>query len=282
MSEQNSDVRTISDTARWVAYFRARETQRPDALFRDPYAERLAGERGFQIANTLPEGKKHEWAWVARTYLFDKFLLREIQEGADLVVNLAAGLDARPYRMELPSTLRWVEVDLPEIISYKEQVLVNEKPRCQVERIRLDLLNVQARRTIFADLDRRATKMVVLSEGLLIYFSAEEVVSLARDLAAGGHFRSWIIDLASPGQLKLMQSTTGKQLSEIDAAFKFGPPEGPNFFVPYGWEPHDVQGLLKTAAQFKRSPMGLLPLLGERKGVPGNFPWTGVCLLKKR
>jgi len=282
MSEQNSDVRTISDTARWVAYFRARETQRPDALFRDPYAERLAGERGFQIANTLPEGNKHEWAWVARTYLFDKFLLREIQEGADLVVNLAAGLDARPYRMELPSTLRWVEVDLPEIISYKEQVLANEKPRCQVERIRLDLLNVQARRTIFADLDRRATKMVVLSEGLLIYFSAEEVVSLARDLAGGGHFQSWIIDLASPGQLKLMQSTTGKQLSEVDAAFKFGPLEGPNFFVPHGWEPHDVQGLLKTAAQFKRSPMGLLPLWGESKGVPGNFPWTGVCLLKKR
>ena len=102
MTELNSSVRNISDTARWVAYFRARETERPDALFSDPYAERLAGERGFQIANTLPEGNKHEWAWVARTYLFDKFLAVEILKGADLVVNLAAGLDARPYRMDLP------------------------------------------------------------------------------------------------------------------------------------------------------------------------------------
>src|SRR5580704_3087018 len=104
-------VRGVSDTARWVAYFRARETERSDALFRDPYAERLAGERGFQIANTLPEGNKHEWAWVARTYLFDEFLFGEIQGGSDLVVNLAAGLDARPYRMQLPATLRWAEVD---------------------------------------------------------------------------------------------------------------------------------------------------------------------------
>src|SRR5450755_809730 len=125
MNESNSTVRGVSDTARWVAYFRALETQRPDALFRDPYAERLAGEYGFQIANTLPDGNKHEWAWVARTYLFDQFLSRAIEAGADLVVNLAAGLDARPYRMDLPTALQWVEVDLPEIVAYKEEILGN-------------------------------------------------------------------------------------------------------------------------------------------------------------
>jgi methyltransferase (TIGR00027 family) len=282
MNESNSTVRGISDTARWVAYFRARETQRPDALFRDPYAERLAGEHGFQIANTLPDANKHEWAWAARTYLFDQFLSRAIQEGADLVVNLAAGLDARPYRMNLPATLQWVEVDLPDIVSYKEEILKNEKPRCRLERISLDLSDLPARRKLFAELDARATKVVVASEGLLIYFTAEEVASLAKDLAAGKHFQSWIIDLASPGQLRLMQRTTGKQLSDAGAAFKFGPPEGAGFFAPYGWESKDVQGLLKTAAQFKRPPVELLSLLPEPKGNFGNYPWTGVCLLKKR
>jgi methyltransferase (TIGR00027 family) len=281
MNELNSSVRNISDTARWVAYFRARETERCDALFRDPYAERLAGDRGFQIANTLPDGNKHEWAWVARTYLFDKFLLGEIHKGVDLVVNLAAGLDARPYRMDLPATLRWVEVDLPEIVSYKEEILGNEKPGCQLERIALDLSDRTARHKLFADLDQRAKKIVVLTEGLLIYFTSEQVGSLARDLAAGEHFQSWVIDLASPGQLKLMQRTTGEQLSEAGAAFRFGPAEGPNFFVPHGWEPKDVQGLLKTAAQFKRSPKGLLPLVLDPRGAPGKFPWTGVCLLMK-
>ncbi len=282
MSELNLTVRGVSDTARWVAYFRALETRRPDALFRDPYAEKLAGAHGFHIANTLPDGNKHEWAWVARTYLFDQFLSGAIQDGADLVVNLAAGLDARPYRMELPATLQWVEVDLPEVVTYKEEILAEEKPRCRLERVSLDLSDGPARRALFAQLNARATKVVVASEGLLIYFTAEEVASLSTDLAAQNRFRNWIIDLASPGQLRLMQRTTGKQLSEAGAAFKFGPPEGANFFASYGWEPKDVQGMLKTAAQFKRAPVELLSLLPEPKGNPGNYPWTGVCLLKKR
>lgn len=281
MDEANSSVRNISDTARWVAYFRARETQRPDALFRDPFAERLAGERGFQIASTLAQGNKHEWAWVARTYLFDQFLSREIQGGVDLVVNLAAGLDARPYRMDLPPTLQWVEVDLPEIVSYKEEILGNETPKCRLERISLDLSDVSGRSALFAESDRRAKNINVMTEGLLIYFSPEEVASLARDLAMGEHFRSWIIDLASPGQLKLMQRSTGKQLSEANAAFKFGPVEGANFFVPCGWKPADVQGFLKTAAELGRAPQELLSLLPEPKGPLVNYPWTGVCLLKR-
>jgi len=39
-----------------------------------------------------------------------------------MVVNLAAGLDARPYRMSLPASLQWIEVDLPEILAYKEKI----------------------------------------------------------------------------------------------------------------------------------------------------------------
>jgi methyltransferase (TIGR00027 family) len=281
MNDPNPLVRNVSDTARWVAYFRALETQRSDALFRDPYAGRLAGERGYHIANTLPGGNKHEWAWVARTYLFDQFVSREIEEGADLVLNLAAGLDARPYRMELPATLQWVEVDLPEIIAYKEEILVKDKPRCNLERIALDLSDARARCAVFGTLNQRATKIVVMTEGLLIYFTPEEVRSFAMDLASQTQFQAWVIDLASPGQLKLMQRSTGKQLSEAGAAFKFGPPEGPNFFTPLGWEPKVVEGMLKTAAHFNRAPNELLALLPEPKGMPGNFPWTGVCLLKK-
>ena len=92
MIENSQLVRGVADTALWVAYFRACESKRSDAIFRDPFAERLAGERGFQIANTLREGNKQEWVWVARTYLCDRFLERKIQEGADLVLNLAAGI----------------------------------------------------------------------------------------------------------------------------------------------------------------------------------------------
>lgn len=279
MNDSQQLVRDVSDTARWVAFFRARETRRPDALFRDPFAERLTGELGVKIANTLADGNKHEWAWVARTYLFDQFISRSIRGGADLILNLAAGLDARPYRMDIPDSIQWVEVDLPGIVSYKQEILSKDAPRCRLERVSLDLSDVVARRRLFSALNQRARKVVVASEGLLIYFAPEEVASLAKDLAAQEHFLNWIVDLASPGQLKLMQRSMGKELSEAGAAFKFGPAEGADFFARYGWEPKDVQGLLKTAAQFKRSPMELESLLPEPKRISGNYPWTGVCLL---
>ncbi|HYL84252.1 MAG TPA: SAM-dependent methyltransferase [Candidatus Angelobacter sp.] len=276
-------VRNISDTARWAAYFRAQETARPDALFRDPYAERLGGQHGVDIANTLPEGNKHAWAWVARTYLFDQLIARELQQGVDLVLNLAAGLDARPYRMSLPASLQWIEVDLPGILAYKEEILANEKPNCKLERIRLDLSDANARRSVFADLDQRAGKILVLTEGLLIYLSAEEVAALARDLAAGARFQRWMMDLSSPGLLKMMQKTTGKHLSQVGAPFKFAPAEGPDFFKAHGWAPMEVNSLLKTAAKFKRPPffLRLLARLPERKGPAGNQPWSGVCLFQK-
>jgi methyltransferase (TIGR00027 family) len=277
-------VRNISDTARWAAVFRARESERPDAIFRDPFAKRLAGQMGVDIANTLPEGNSHAWAWVARTYLFDQFITQELAQGVDMVVNLAAGLDARPYRMALPATLQWIEVDLPEILAYKEEILAKEKLSCRLERTRLDLSNSSARRTLFAELNRRANKVLVLTEGLLIYLATDEVASLARDLAANSHFERWVMDLASPGLLRMMQRTTGKQLSKVGAPFKFAPGEGPAFFAAHGWEPGDVQSLLKTATRFGRPPffLRLLGRLPEKKGPAGNRPWSGVCLFKRR
>jgi methyltransferase (TIGR00027 family) len=282
--EMRPGVRNISDTARWAAVFRAGENERPDALFRDPYARRLAGTRGFEIANTLPEGNSHAWAWVARTYLFDQFIARELHQGVDLVVNLAAGLDTRPYRLPLPPSLQWIEVDLPEILTYKEGILAGEKPACALERVRLDLSDGDARRAFFIGLDRRARKVLVLTEGLIIYLDPEQVATLAKDLAASAHFQRWILDLSSPALLRMMQRTTGRQLSEVGAPFKFAPAEGPDFFAPHGWEPMEVQGLLKTAARYKRPPFGLrlLAYLPERKGPQGRRPWSGVCLFGKR
>src|SRR6478672_2782051 len=97
-------IRNISDTARWAATFRAIESERPDALFHDPYAGRLAGDRGKEIHGKMRDmdGRDTSWSWVMRTVLFDRAILQAIGEGFDTVVNLAAGLDARPYRLNLP------------------------------------------------------------------------------------------------------------------------------------------------------------------------------------
>ena len=73
MAEAEPLIRNISDTALPAAVYRVRETERSDALFRDPLARRLAGQRGDQIAASIPFSDRNTWAWVVRTYLFDQF-----------------------------------------------------------------------------------------------------------------------------------------------------------------------------------------------------------------
>jgi len=277
-------VRDISDTARWVAYYRARETERPDAVFRDPFASALAGERGQQIAECFEFARRHEWAYVARTHLIDQFVYEQVvQRGIRMVVNLAAGLDTRPYRMKLPASARWVEVDLPDILDYKQEVLKNQKPICELEQIRLDLSDVDARRKLFAELGSRSENALVLTEGLLIYLTTDEVGALAADVAAPQSFRRWVIDLASPGLLQMLQRGMNAQLSAAGARLKFGPDEGPLFFERFGWKPLDVRSILKTAARLGRLSFGmrLAALLPESKGRQGSRPWSGICLMMR-
>ena len=275
-------VRDISDTALWVAIYRARESERPDALFRDPFARRLAGERGEKIAATIRTKASPDWPYVARTVRFDQIVSEQIKQGTGMVINLAAGLDTRPYRMDVPASLQWVEVDLPAITDYMEAVLRDEKPRCSLERVRMDLADVPARRKLFAELGSRAKKVLVITEGLLVYLSRDEVTALGTDLAAQSSFRDWAIDLASPGLLKMLQKEL-PVLSEAGSPLKFGPEEGPEFFTSCGWKPVEVYSMLKTAAKVGRLSFGmrLLSLLPESSGRQGSRPWGGVCRLTR-
>jgi methyltransferase (TIGR00027 family) len=274
-------IRNISDTAAWVAIYRAMESERDDAVFRDPYARRLAGTRGEQIMEKIAVAKRHAWSYVARTYLIDTYIAQEVAAGADMVINLAAGLDTRPYRMQLPPSLQWVEVDLPELIAHKEEILRGERPVCKLERVRLDLSDVNARRALFVELGSRAKRVMVVSEGLIIYLTAEEACGLGKDLAAQPNFQRWAIDLVSPRLLKMLQKEIGSRLSEAGAPLKFAPEEGPAFFTKCGWKPIEVNSMLHTAAKLKRLPFlyRLFAFFPDSKGTKPSQPWGGAVLL---
>ncbi len=273
-------IRNISDTARWVAVYRARESERPDAVFRDPFARALAGEAGERIAASMHDDHM-EWAVVARTHAFDRLINAEVAAGVDLVINLAAGLDARPYRLTLPPTLRWVEVDLPEILEYKSQVLAGAKPVCDLQRTGIDLSNHDARRGLFRDLARQGSRALVLSEGLLIYLMRDEVAALARDLAEPPTFDRWVIDIVSPELLTMINQRAGGLVRQAGAPFLFAPAEGPAFFERHGWQVLGVRSLMKTAAALHRLPMflRLMAMLPEGPRPYQSRPWSGVCLL---
>src|SRR6478672_2637377 len=161
------------------------ETARPDALFRDPFAERLAGERGHQIVAEMKRGRQMAWAMITRTAVFDEMIMDRVRNhGVDTVINLAAGLDTRAWRLPLPPTLQWFDVDLPAMTAYKAEAMRNERPVCRYEAVAVDLTSETARAELLRRLGGVARTALVVTEGLLIYLAPEQVESLARALHA--------------------------------------------------------------------------------------------------
>jgi methyltransferase (TIGR00027 family) len=274
-----SPISNVSDTARWVAVYRAWESARPDALFRDPYADLLAGERGHAIAALMPRQARNGWPMVARTKLMDDLILAAIKQGCDCVVNLAAGFDTRPYRLELPVSLRWIEADLPALIAEKEGLLKDAQPRCQLRRIEVDLADPGARLSMLKDATGSATQVLMITEGLLLYLEESQVRSLSADINAQAGVKWWILDIASPALLQMMKKSMGSGLD--NAPMKFGPRNGVAFFESLGWRVTQVSSILKAASRFRRLPwplklFGLLPEPNPRKP---SGPWSGVVLL---
>jgi methyltransferase (TIGR00027 family) len=251
-------IEHVSDTARWVAVYRAMETERPDAIFRDPFARRLAGERGQAIVDEMKRGRSMAWAMIVRTAVFDEIILDVIRrEKVDLVVNLACGLDARAWRLDVSPELRWVDVDFPVMIDYKTEVMRGEKTVCKYEAIATDLTDDRTRSALFARLGATAQRVLVISEGLLIYLTPDDVGKLARDLHAQPSFKWWVIDIAHPQLLKMMTKMWGGAVSGGNAPFLFAPEEGTAFFLPFGWREREFRGNMQEAKRLKREMAGM-------------------------
>ena len=278
-----SPVSNVSDTARWVAVYRARESARPDALFNDPYAKALAGERGQAIAQLMPTQARSGWPMVARTKLIDDLVQAAVAQGCDCVINLAAGLDTRPYRLALPNSLQWVEVDLPGLIEEKERLLADAKPCCRLRRFKVDLTDFGALATALRDAVTPSTHAVVITEGLLVYLDELQVSALSKDLAALPGVRSWILDLASPAILEMMKKSMGEHLA--NAPMKFAPANGIAFFEALGWHVAQVRSIFHAAMRFRRLPWFLRPFALFPEPNPrklGRARWSGVVQLERR
>jgi len=127
---QSGQIEDVSDTAFLVAANRAIETRRTDALFRDPLAAKLAGSHGEKIVRNRPKWPLiGQWLVAVRTRIIDEFIENAIAQETTTILNLGAGLDTRPYRMDLPGHIRWIEIDYPKIVELKERLPSGEKPR---------------------------------------------------------------------------------------------------------------------------------------------------------
>ncbi|MGW4531920.1 class I SAM-dependent methyltransferase [Nocardia sp. NPDC004340] len=281
MTEMKPIISTVSDTARWVAVYRAIESERPDALFHDPLAGMLAGRVGPVIAaETTRVMGDHGWPIVARTKLIDDMIGSAIDGGCDRVINLAAGLDTRPYRLDLPADLTWIEADLPALLEEKKRALDWYRPRCRLIRRAVDLSDSVSRRAFLNDALAGASRTFVITEGLVMYLQPDEVRQLAVDLRRE-EIAWWVVDIVSVVIAERLERSGNGLLK--NAPFTFTPANGVAFFEDEGWEVLEIESILQAASRFRRvSPMyrffSRLPQPNPRK--PGTvIPWSGVLRL---
>jgi methyltransferase (TIGR00027 family) len=250
-------INNVSDTALWIAAFRAQETERPDAAFKDALAKKLAGERGYQMVENTPFKKFMAFAMTVRTTGIDRLVNNAIERGIDTVINLGAGLDTRPYRLPLPVNLRWVEADFPHMIDYKNKLLENEKPACHLQRIAVDLSNDDERQTLFSRLGAETKRALIITEGVIAYLTKTQAARLSQDLFATPSFQYWVHDY---NQGKMRRHRRAKALKKIlvNAPLRFNESNPIAFFTAHGWKVQEDIHILDEADRLGRK----LPKLG--------------------
>ena len=266
----------VQDTARWAAASRAAESARDDALFHDRLARDFVGE-DMNAMLELCRRIGGTWPIVARTVLIDRLVVEAAARGADAVLNLAAGFDTRPYRLVLPRSLVWIDVDHTDVIDERTSRLARENATCVVEQRALDLADDSARRALFSEVGARFERLIVITEGLLYYLDDEAALGLARELHTLRP-ESWIFDLHNEAVREMIRKRSGDALRGT-ATMRFSPAEGALVFERLGWKIRSVSSSAKTAGSLGRLPffMSLLMRLpAPTYGKPG-WPWAGVC-----
>ncbi|HVZ39574.1 MAG TPA: SAM-dependent methyltransferase [Candidatus Kapabacteria bacterium] len=275
----------VSMTSRWVAAARAVESRRPDRLFNDPYAEVLAGSEGFDFmarmasATAMPslDGTNPENPYIAmRTRFIDDVILDASLKGTRQIVMVAAGLDTRAFRLDLPGDTHFFELDREEVLEFKESVLreAGARATCVREPIPVDLT------TPFGDAlvargFRPESESLWVVEGLLSYLDEDQATEVIRQCAA----------LAAPGSM-LICDLPGRSLLEtgfvqpllrtleaVNAPWKFGTDDPESFFEKLGWHatarrPGDA------GVSYGRWPYPPMPR--NTPGIPQSFFVTAV------
>jgi methyltransferase (TIGR00027 family) len=228
-----SEIRHVSDTALMVAACRAMETARPDGFVRDPFAERLAGERGMAIANALPSVFMMCFGIGVRSRFLDEVVVECVRDrGVRTVLSAGCGLDSRPYRLDVPADLRWIEADFQDMLDYKASVLQHDVPKCRLERVATDVSDPAQRSALFESLGSEPSLMI--TEGLLMYLPGSTVEALT-----AAPVTYWASDIVTEAFARRVGMTQYKSIQDVRASDCLSGDATLDVIVRNGW--HDVQ-----------------------------------------
>jgi methyltransferase (TIGR00027 family) len=250
-------LNAVGKTALSVARVRARESQRPDRLFNDPFAEAfVAASEPMAPAEGSPEDpdaaagrRARAFHVVIRTRFYDEYLLAAGTAGCHQVVVLGAGLDTRAFRLPWGDDVRLFELDQPALLAFKFSVLVEQGavPRCNLTAVPVDLRQDWSADLLAAGYDPER-RTAWLAEGLLVYLDAAEATRLLEAVTAR----------AGPGDRLAMESGStappipSGAVADVTALWQGGLGSDPReWLAEHGWRP-EAHNLGDLATRYGR------------------------------
>jgi len=216
-SASHGDITHVSDTALLVAACRALESESADGFVHDPFAARLAGDRGMAILRGLARPETMQFGIGVRSRFMDELLLQSLaSKPISTVICLGCGLDTRPWRLDLSPDLRWIEVDFADMLDYKEGLMSAETPRCRRERITADVNDAAQRDALFAVVGPEPAFLI--TEGLLMYLPAATVEAMAAECWQKSGIVHWMSDITSSAFAKMVGMDTVQQVRDVQAS----------------------------------------------------------------
>jgi methyltransferase (TIGR00027 family) len=266
----------IAPTSRWMAAARARESERADRLFDDPLAAALAGPEGFAWLERMESAARAGGPGlypVIRTRFFDDFLMDACRRvGVRQVVLAAAGLDTRAFRLGWPSGTQVYELDLPEVLDAKEEVIeaAGAEASCERSTVRVDLKQKTWPEALLAAGYQPESPSVWLIEGLLFYLTRGDVHGLLEKVGALAVNGSLLgLDVMNRGLFfSPIAWPMQAALARRGAPGRFGTNDPETLMAHHGWEA-DVTQPGEEGANFERWPRPMVPRWFP--GLPRSF-----------
>ena len=279
MPEIGGKITHVSDTALMIAACRAHENELEDAFVRDPFAARLAGDRGVAILRAMPHANVLRMGMAIRTRFVDELLLDALaRDPIATVLSVGCGLDTRPWRLDLGADLRWIEVDFAEVLDYKDQIMSREKARCRRERLTVDVNDAAQRRGMYEAVG--SSPALMITEGLLLYLPAQTVGALAVEVHVHSGVKFWISDLTTTTFNKILSggADTMQPIRHVQASDALKGEQILEVLERHGWVTSAMRSYVRDVEfvmeRVRRSMGGAEP---PRPPVPPNDP-TGVHL----
>jgi methyltransferase (TIGR00027 family) len=277
MPEIDGNITHVSDTALMVAACRAHENELEDAFVRDPFAARLAGERGVAILSAMPHSNVLRLGMAIRTRFVDELLLEALATNSiATVLSVGCGLDTRPWRLDLSPDLRWIEIDFADVLDYKDGLMSGERSRCRRERLTVDLNDAAQRRVMYEAAGSSSALMI--TEGLLLYLPAATVDALAAEVFAHSGVAHWITDITTSAFSKVLGggSDTMQPIRHVQASDALKGEQILEVVQRHGWTTSAMRSYINDVGfvleRVRRSTGGATP---PQLPFPPNDP-TGV------